>query len=501
MTTSRGYAVSSAHPLATRVGMEVLEAGGNAVDAAVAVSYALGVVEFYASGIGGGGVMLICPPDSRPPVVCDYRETAPMSGHISPEETGVPGFVRGMEQISASYGTKPLAELIAPAIRLAEEGFIAGEALERQVRQAVHLNAERFPGLFPGGEPIRSGTLFRQPELAATMRSIQQSGSRWFYEGEFAQSFAASVDGMDAEDLRGYQAAFKEPLYNRYGDYEIVSSPPPFGGMTLIQALRVGEAVGAPDYPALSAESIHLWAAAIAGCYELRKSTMGDPGFYQADTEKWTGDACIAQLAAAVRSDGLAQTAAGWDDVANTTHFTILDSAGLCVSTTNTIGGFFGPGLSVGGFFLNNQLRNFTSDTDVQSPNKPEPGKRPQSYVCPTVLRSERQLIAIGSAGGKRIPLVLALVLSSMVKHGLDLAHAVAAPRFFADQQTIQVEQPLPADTRQTLEAMGYEVIDHPEPFFYGGIQGLTQCRLTGAVAAAADPRRGGLAQTGTALV
>lgn len=490
MDRNNRYGVSAAHPLAVQAGLSVLEAGGNAVDAAIAVSYMLGVAEPYASGIGGGGVMLVAPADGRDPVVVDYREVAPSSGIVSKEETGVPGFVKGMEALHAAYGTRRLRDLIEPAAAAAESGIAVGEALHRQLTQAKHLDRERFPGLYKEGEALRVGDVLVQPELARTLRALQADGSASFYEGEPAAVVSALIDGMEEADFRNYGVAWREPIYSDYGGYEVLTAPPPFGGATLLQALRMSEALGLSRYEERSAVYLHLWGEAMAVSYAMRKTTMGDPAYGAPPFVRLIGRELASRLAERIRPDTRTGMPAAPKDVANTTHFAVIDAEGTLVSATNTIGGFFGPGLAVGGFFLNNQLRNFTADP--HSPNRAEPGKRPQSYVCPTVLRSAERAIVIGSAGGKRIPLTLSTILAHMTQRQFGLEQAVAHPRFFIDEGVVTVERPLDAETERQLTGMGYRVENNADPMFYGGVHGLALCYESGEVSGAADPRRGG---------
>lgn len=491
------YGVSAAHSLAVEAGMSVLEAGGNAVDAAIAVSYMLGVVEPYASGIGGGGVMLVVPPEGSDPVICDYREIAPMSGIVSPQQVGVPGFVRGMGELHRRFGTVDMSELLDPAIQAAESGFPAGAALHRQLVNTQHLPAERFPEFFPDGEPLRTGERLQQPLLAETMRMIRDKGARWFYEGEPARRISELVEGMEPGDFQAYQVLFREPVRASYDRFDLVTCPPPFGGLTLIQALKLSERLQVSDRSGDSADYLHLWGEIFSQCYALRKTTMGDPDFCDLSVSGLLDRELLERMAANVRPDVVSAQAAQ-EDVANTTHFCVADRQGMVVSATNTIGGFFTTGLTEGGYFLNNQLRNFTDSEE--SPNRPEPGKRPQSFVCPTVLRSPEHTIVIGSAGGKRIPMVLAAILNQIAAKGSSLVEAVAAPRFFIDQNEVYLEAEPPAVLEKRLVQLGYEVKHHPDAMFYGGVHGLMLLHESRTLLGAADPRRGGASRAVEAM-
>jgi len=492
------YGVSSAHPLATEAGLSVLEAGGNAVDAAVAISYMLGVVEPHASGIGGGGVMLVLPANGQDPMVYDYREVVPKSGVVSKREVGVPGFVKGMEQVHRLYGVLDIRNLIDPAIKIAEEGFAASGTLHRQLAKAEHADRNSFARLFPEGKPIREGERLIQPSLASTMQAIRDYGSEAFYKGEIPLQISAVVDGMTPEDFSDYKVTTRTPILSSYDRYDLITVPPPFGGITLIQALKLSEKLCIHEHPNRSMLYLHQWGEAIAKCYSLRRTTMCDPAFYHPPVKKLISEELISSLAKSIRCDCMSEVSAAIDEVSNTTHFVVTDQDGMCVSTTNTIGGFFGSGIAVGGFFLNNQLRNFTNDAN--SPNIPQPGKRPQSYASPTILRNDSDTIVIGSAGGKRIPLTLSVILQNIVKKRVGIEEAVSASRFFIDDNVIHLEHALPRTVEEDLKRLGYEVTLNPDQMFYGGVHGLMINHKTGQVFAAADPRRGGAGEAREAL-
>lgn len=489
MNNQHPVCISAAHPAAVEAGMSVLRNGGNAVDAAIAISYMLGVVEPYASGIGGGGVMLISPSGPGDATVIDYREVAPMSGIISKYEVGVPGFVKGMEEVHANFGSMEMHSLIEPSIVAANEGFPAGKALVQQLIKAQHLEKEQFPQFFPTGIPVREGDTVQQPMLAETMRKIQRCGADWFYEGELAESISEQVEGLEKDDFHSYTVSIKKPIYDEYGEFEIITVPPPFGGVTLIQALKMSESLKLHQYPEFSLPYYTLWGEVIGKCYALRKTTMGDPDFTKVPTENLISNECIEHLVQQIKLDVISPEESP-QDVANTTHFVVADSNGMYVSVTNTIGGFFSSGISAGGFFLNNQLRNFTEDP--QSPNNPSPGKRPQSYVCPTIFRNHLKTIVIGSAGGKRIPMTLAIILMKIMKQDCSIDEAVSSLRFFIDNAVLHAESEVPSDVKDHLERLGYQVIHNPDPMFYGGVHGLMVNHQSGEIFGSADSRRGG---------
>lgn len=486
----RGFkaCISAAHPLAVETGIEVLRQGGNAVDAAIAVSYMLGVVEPHASGIGGGGVMLVQPADGDAEVL-DYRETAPLSGRMSAAEAGVPGLVRGMEQARARYGTMSMERLIEPAIRAAQQGVPASAALARQIGKSAQLQADRHAPLFPGGEPLRAGERLVQPELAETMRGIQRHGADWFYRGEPARRLMARVDGLEQRDFDAYRVEIRKPVRARLGEWEIVTVPPPFGGVTLAQALKLAFMTELHKQAPGSAAYCHLWGEIMRLCYETRQTSLADPAFHDVSAEELLGDDYLRAMQRRIRPD-LAVRAEFPGEVSHTTHFNIIDAQGMCVSVTNTIGGFFGNGIWESGFFLNNQLRNF-SDAPA-SPNRFQPGKRPMSFAAPSIIRNARAALVIGAAGGKRIPTQLAMIVMKVVQYGFGLEEAIASPRVFIDDGVLYAETPQDADAAAQLERLGYRVEHNPDPMFYGGVQGLYLDFADKEVQGASDPRRGG---------
>jgi gamma-glutamyltranspeptidase/glutathione hydrolase len=483
------YGVSAAHPLAVDAGMEVLNNGGNAVDAAIAVSYMLGVVEPYASGIGGGGVMLIKSKESEP-IVCDYREMTPMSGIVSTEKVGVPGLVKGMEKAHTLFGSVDMSHLLQPAIQVAEDGFAVGEVLPMQLCKYEEKLIEKDPAFFKNGTPLSTGEVLTQPLLAESLRSIQNQGSTSFYEGEIAHEISNRINGMEVSDFQRYKVQIRQPVISKYDDYVVWTSPPPFGGVTLLQALLTSEALKLHEHENRSKEYIHQWGEIIGQCYALRQVTMCDPNFHDISIPKLISEDAIKQLVANVNVEAVSTKKSVMEDVANTTHFVVIDKDGMVVSTTNTIGSFFGEGVPVGGFFLNNQMSNFTDD--VNSPNRPYPGKRPQSYICPTILSNGQKTIAIGSAGGKRIPNMVAMILTDVVKRKVGIEDALASPRFFIDEHNLYTEKSLSPEVEKGLKQMGYEVNNRSDQLFYGGVHALTLSNDTGDVKGAADPRRGG---------
>ncbi len=503
--TVKGFGVSAVHPLAVEVGMDVLEDGGNAVDAAVAVSYALAVVEPYSSGPGGGGAMVLAGPDQKP-VAYDYREVVPRSGEISFSKVGVPGFVRGMEQVHARHGNLKMAELIDPAIRLAEDGFEIDKAFFNQLLGGRwRLPYEQLKHFYPVYEPIDPGTLLKQPELAETLRTIRDGGAEAFYEGPIAEAIASQVEGMTPRDLARYKMRRLEPSTGTFRGHQVLSSPPPTAGPMVVQALQMLEARNLDRLQVGSAQYRHLIAQAYRHANAQRLNLIGDPAFADVDMDRLTSPRYTRRLASKIDPDGFAKVTE--DTVfslqerqeTDTTQIVVFDADGMMVSMTNTISNFFGSGLYVDGFFLNDQLKNFSEDED--SPNLPAPGKRPRSFIAPTMVLTEggEPVLGIGTPGGRRIPLMVVEVIADWLDRKVPLAEVVAAPRFHLEGHKLELEEEIPDEVVESLQRRDYTVEVFQEiPTYYGAIQALAVDYDKDELYGVADERRGGAWKVGT---
>jgi gamma-glutamyltranspeptidase/glutathione hydrolase len=499
-----GYGVSAAHPLAVEAGMEILERGGNAVDAAVAVSYVLAVVEPYASGIGGGGAALVFPAGSTRPQVYDYREAAPLSGRMPGSFAGVPGFVAGMDRMHREHGRLEMEEVLEPALRLAEEGYAANQSLsDRLEANRYYLPVRSLPHFYPYGMPVRPGDKVRQLELAATIRAIRDGGPDAFYQGEIAAAIAAGSGGLSLEDMRGYSVIKAEPASAAFGGYTVYTAPAPMGGIALLQVLQMAELLQLEQHLPGSAAYIDLLTSMIKRSYYDRRENIGDPRYIYVPAEELTSREYARKMALEISADRfggrlddfiIEDTPADFEDHDNTTHFVIVDKEGTMVSATNTISQFFGSGVYVKGFFLNNQLKNFS--TSAGSPNLIEPGKRARSYISPTILAEDgRPVLGIGTPGGNKIPMAIVQAILQLTRYGLPLDEAIAAPRFFIeDKSVIYLEKDLPAAEKEALRARGYTVIIYDAPMAYGGLYAIHIDYENDRIYAVADPRRSGTA-------
>ncbi|MRG27627.1 gamma-glutamyltransferase [Laceyella tengchongensis] len=494
------YGVAAAHPEAVNVGMKVLEQGGNAVDAAIAVGYALGVVEPFGSGIGGGGTMLIHPYSKKQkPIVIDYRETAPFTGLIPANGVGVPGFVKGMELAHKEYGSMPMDRLIQPSVELAERGFEVTALLSGRLRDAqFRMNVKQMPHFYPDGKPIQPKQLLQQKELAATLKAIQTNGANAFYSGIIAKDIELASKGVKASDLKRYQATKKEPLKVKYNDFEMVTTPPPSGGLMLAEALFIADQINVEKTKDLSADFIHLLGETEKRVQGARMRNIGDPNFINVPVEDMLSKDYIKRLSADINNERISlqykqvvDSMADKEDHDNTTHFVVVDKKGMMVSVTNTLSNFFGSGIYVDGFFLNNQLKNFS--ILAGSPNRAQLGKKPISYTAPTIFtKNDRPVLGIGSAGGRRITPVLTEVILRLLEYDMPMQTAINQPRFIVEGNVIYVERALPPEVETELKRKGYTIVLKPASLFYGGVQGIRVNRSQNTIEGGFDSRRDG---------
>ncbi|WP_110112173.1 gamma-glutamyltransferase [Bacillus sp. CGMCC 1.16541] len=487
-TTEKNYGVSASDPLAAKVGMEVLDNGGNAVDAAIAVSYALGVVEPYGSGIGGGGGMLIAPAEEGTDAsYIDYREVAPSSekGSVS-----VPGFVKGMEVAHDKYGTKPMEELIEPSIEYAEEGFEVNEILHWRLKVSKNrMPIDELSNFYPDGEAIEAGETLKQPKLAETLTKIKEDGADAFYEGSIADEMENETN-ISKEDLQNYEVSTKDPVVGKYQGKEMLSAPSPFSGVALIQMLKMIEkeniwALKKED-PATFYEKMEQVKNVV---YEDRFVNMGDPKFHDQDSEKWVSDEYVDDLIEKMDDVEQNDDKVDEEEHESTTHFVVIDRDGMTVSSTNTLSNFFGTGEQVNGFFLNNNL-----DTFHDGKNKKEEGKKSRTFTAPTIIRDEGEWVTgIGSAGGTRVTQILAQVMAEHFEGEVSVGEAVAESRFVFDKGSMYVEEELDEDTQEELKEDDQEVTVKEDDIYYGGVQALVKNRNNEIVGGAGDPRRKGV--------
>ncbi len=492
--------VVTASPLASAVGREILRAGGNAVDAAVAVGFALAVVHPSAGNIGGGGFMLVRLPAGEVAAL-DYRETAPggatvdmyrdSTGAVTDASVvghraaGVPGSVAGLAEAHRRYGRLPFARLVAPAVALARDGFV----LDRERTDGLRAAAERlarFPAsaqqFLPGGEPPAAGVRFVQPDLARTLQAIADSGARVFYEGFIADLIVAEMargGGLITRgDLAQYQAHWREPVRFTYRDYTVLSMPPSSsGGVTLAEILNMLEGPG-PLPPFGTAAHVHLLTEVMRRAFADRNHYLGDPAFVTMPVPTLVSqpyaDARRADIVPG-RATPSVQVGPGRVEGMHTTHYAVVDAEGMAASVTTTINSGFGSGVTVAGagFLLNNEMDDFTAAPGqpnqfglVQGEaNAIRPGKRMLSAMAPTVVLDPegRLFLLLGSPGGPTIITTVAQVISNVIDYGMTLPQAVAAPRVHHQHlpDTLRWERRgLRAGTVRQLTAMGHALAE-----------------------------------------
>jgi gamma-glutamyltranspeptidase/glutathione hydrolase len=524
--TPPGYAVASAHPLATAAGMEILEKGGNAFDAAVAVSAALAVVEPQSSGIGGGGFWLLHRQADGFQTFVDGREVAPLAATAGMylDEKGqavaiksregalaaaIPGAPAAWAYIAQKYGSRPLAQLLAPAIRYARDGFAADRRIVQALKdKAGHLSPVSA-AIFPQGEQAVEGALIRQSDLAQTLERLGREGRASFYEGAFAEALARNVRDAggiwSTEDLRRYKVIERKPLPFYFRDYRIVSVPPPSaGGLVLAESLAMLEARGWP--PANGVQARHFVVEALRRAFRDRQ-LLGDPDFVSIPVFRLLSREYLLALARGIRADAATPSDAidAVHEGDNTTHFSVIDAKGNRVAGTLTVNLSFGscfmaPGT---GFFLNDEMDDFSASTTASNAygfagsaaNAIAPGKRPLSSMAPTFVEGPRGLMIVGTPGGSRIPSMVLLAILSFTQ-GVALPDIVAAPRYHHQYLPDQVEYEagaLPDAEQAGLNALGHRLKLVPAP--YGNMHAVWWDPAADTLEAASDPRGVGVAR------
>jgi gamma-glutamyltranspeptidase/glutathione hydrolase len=506
--------VVSVHELASRAGVEILQAGGNAVDASVATGFALAVVYPVAGNLGGGGFMLVRMANGRVHFL-DYREKAPagatadmyLDAHgnvienasvIGYKAIGVPGSVAGMVYAEQKYGKLALAQVMAPAIRLAREGFALTWAEAREFRDDEDLGkfAESRHIFQRDGKYYQTGEIFRQPDLARTLERIAAKPAD-FYHGSLARELAAAMQKggglITADDLAGYEVKEREPVRGTYRGYEIISAPPPSsGGTVLIESLNILEGYDLAKLGNRSAQSIHFTTEAFRRAFFDRAEFLGDPDFSKIPVAQLIDKKYGAAWRETIHDDRasaskdlkrpaifseLEQYAAAHPqpmanrETPHTTHYSVVDAEGNAVAVTTTLNDAFGSRVTAEGlgFLLNDEMDDFSakpgvpnSDGLIQGPaNAIGPGKRPLSSMTPTiVVREGKTYLVLGSPGSSKIITTVANVLMGVVDYGMNVQEAVNAPRFHNQwlPDVLNVEQWFSLDTVHALQKMGYNV-------------------------------------------
>jgi gamma-glutamyltranspeptidase / glutathione hydrolase len=506
--------VASVHQLASRAGVQMMKSGGNAVDAAVAVGFALAVVYPQAGNLGGGGFMLVRFSDGKTHFL-DYREKAPAAATanmyldakgdviayastVGYKAIGVPGSVAGMVYAEKAYGKLTLEQVMAPAIKLAEEGFVLAASDARDLREDRHL--AEFPEsrriFLRDGNYYKAGDTLKQADLARTLKRIAANPDD-FYHGAIARELAASMQKggglITVDDLAHYEVKEREAVRGSYRGYDIISAPPPSsGGTTLIEILNILEGYELAKYGGRSAQPVHLTLEAFQRAFFDRAEFLGDPDFSKIPVAQlidkrygaaWRESIDPAHATASkdlrrpasftqLEQDAAAHFPSGAVSEPNhTTHFSVVDADGNAVAVTTTLNDDFGSRVTAEGlgFLLNDEMDDFAAKQGVpnmfgliQGPaNAIGPGKRPLSAMAPTVVLKDGKLfLVLGSPGGPRIITTVANILMGVVDYGMNIQEAVNAPRFHQQwlPDVSSVEQGFPSDIVKQLESMGHHV-------------------------------------------
>lgn len=527
------FAVVSGEPHASAVGLQVLQKGGNAVDAAVAMALVLAVAHPTAGNLGGGGFMLIRMADGRTAAI-DFRERAPAAAtaqmYLKPDGTvdedkvqygataaGVPGSPAGLQLALSTYGTLSLQLACKPAIALAKEGLVVDQFLAADLREEKkHLL--RFPStkkiFFKGDEPLQQGDVLVQEDLAATLARFGEQGVDGFYGGRTAELIVQQMvqDGgfVTLRDLQSYAPKVRDVLRGSYRGYEVLSMPPPSsGGVALLQMLNLLEPYDVRGLGFGGSQSIHLLTEVMRRAYADRSRWLGDPDFYQVPVEGLVSKDYAAKLRQGIRTDQKSEVAPGLPPGAkesdDTTHFSVIDKDGNAVSCTTTINSSFGSMCVVegAGFFLNNEMDDFSAKPGVPNQfglvggkaNAIAPHKRMLSSMTPTlVLKDGKVVLVLGAPGGGRIITSVLQVIVNVLDHGMGLERAVAAPRVHHQWLPDEIAwEPLalPPDVRSALATMGHRFAK--KPIGIGRVQAIAV--LKDGVLAVCDPRSGGSAR------
>jgi gamma-glutamyltranspeptidase/glutathione hydrolase len=527
--------VVSSDSLATQVGVEILKKGGNAVDAAVAVGFALAVTYPQAGNIGGGGFMVIRMANGET-VTIDFREKAPMkasenmfldeNGNFVPEKSqvghlsvGVPGSVAGLLLALEKYGTMSRREVLEPAIELAEKGFIVNEGLANAFKNAFE-HFKKFPSTMryfsKNGQPYSAGDRLVQKDLAKVLKLIRDKGRDGFYKGKVADLIVEEMKRggglITYEDLENYQPVLRKPVVGNYRGYEIISmGPPSSGGVCLIELLNILENFDLKKYGFGSSYTIHYLVEAMKRVYADRAEYLGDPDFVQIPLDKLLSKEYAKELASeidtfyATPSSKIIRSVSPTSEGVHTTHYSVVDRWGNVVAVTTTINSYFGSMVAVdgAGFFLNNEMDDFSAKPGAPNQfgllgskaNSIQPGKRMLSSMTPTiVLKNGKPFLVLGSPGGSTIITSVLQVILNVVDFGMNIQEAVDSPRihhqWYPDQIFFE-RRGLPRDVIENLERRGHKLVER------AGYQGEIQAILideNGVKYGAVDPRGYGLA-------
>lgn len=522
LITARHGMVTSLNPQSSMAGMRLLLEGGNAFDAAVATAFAATVVDPKDSTIGGNGFATVYVAGEHRVRCLNFYGTAPAAATIEALKgrdykagylsSPVPSNLKGYEVLHRAYGRRPWKDVLEPAIELADQGFVVTEewtgVLKLMEKDLNYPSTRRV--FFPGGHIPRAGEIFRQPDLARTLRRIAAEGADVFYRGDIGRSigefYRANGGLLTADDLARYETKWVEPISTTYHGYTIYTQPPNSSGMALLLQMNLLEGYDLPSLGHNSPKYLHLIGEVQRLAISDRNRYVADPDFVSVPVDHILSKEYARERRALISLDRTLPTVpapagAGKPAKEDTTHLTAVDGEGNMVSLTQTLGGWYGSGVVVAdtGVFFSNQMRHL--HTDPQSPSRVGPGRRPRSNQCPViVLKDGNPYMAIGTPGNDGIWQRMAQVLVNILDFHMDIQQAVSEPRMiyggFEETGTalppvFSVEDRIPASTRDALGAMGYQI--HPIPTDEGSVNGTIRDPVTGFLTGGADPRRLGL--------
>ena len=495
--------VASEQGLATQVGLDILKQGGNAIDAAVAVGFALAVVLPNAGNIGGGGFMVLHDDKTGKDVAIDFREIAPAKasrdmyldnqGNVidgkslfTHDASGVPGTVAGMEYALKKWGTMPLSKVLEPAIKLADKGFIVSDVLAQTLKEEKSTLGKWSSSkaiFFKNGEPLKSGDLLVQKDLAKSLRLIAKQGAKAFYQGEIATKIAKEMQShggtMTLEDLKAYKVVERQPIIGDYRGYKVVTMPPPSsGGVHLIEILNMLEHYPIKEDGVNSAKNIHHMAESMKLAYADRSEYLGDPDFVKIPVTGLTSKAYANERVKTI-DDNKARLSSNIKpgkpqpyESDQTTHFSVMDKAGNAVAVTYTLNLNFGSGIVVEGtgILLNNEMDDFSVKPGVPNAfglvggtaNAIEAKKRPLSSMTPTiVMKNNKPWLVTGSPGGARIITTVLQSVVNTIDHEMNPAEAIITPRVHHQwlPDELRVEAGISPDTIKLLQDKGHKVV------------------------------------------
>ncbi|WP_307893996.1 gamma-glutamyltransferase [Bacillus swezeyi] len=531
--------VATAHPLASKIGAEVLRKGGNAIDASIAIQFALNVTEPMMSGIGGGGFMMVYDGETKETSIINSRERAPQGatpdmfldgdGDVIPfskrsthgNAVGVPGTLKGLEAAHKKWGTKRMQDLITPSIKLAEDGFpidsVLADAIEDHQDKLSKTAAKDI--FLPDGEPLKEGDELVQKDLAKTFKLIRKEGSKAFYDGEIGSAIADTVQdfggSMTADDLSRYGVTTDKPIWGEYHGYDIASMPPPSsGGVFMLQMLKLIDDFHLSQYDPKSFEKYHLLAETMHLSYADRAAYAGDPEFVDVPLKGLLDPKYIEERQKLISLDEVNRDVKEGDpwkyeegepnyqivpqaddnETGETTHFTVADQWGNVVSYTTTIEQLFGTGILVPeyGLFLNNELTDF--DAVPGGANEVQPNKRPLSSMTPTIVfKDDKPVLTVGSPGGKTIIASVFQTILNYFEYDMSLQDAIEEPRIYTNSlSSYRYESGMPKDVRLKLNEFGHKFGSNPVDI--GNVQSIFIDRENKSFMGVADSSRSGTA-------